>query len=72
MFLSKVLFILPPPGVVSPIHEGGVLIFTWMGLSGNYGLVENEWIVWCDVPFSQKRSIMINDRLIRISLVTLK
>jgi hypothetical protein len=71
MLFPEVLFI-PQPGIISAVHEHSVSIFTWVGLRSANRVTEYDAVLQFDVSPSQKFSIMVDDRLVRIGIVTLK
>lgn len=72
MLLVKVLLIPLPPRVISAVDEYCVPIVTRMGLRSQDGLVKCETFFRLVVSFSQSGSIMVDDGLVRICLITLK
>jgi hypothetical protein len=71
MLFPEVLLI-PPPRIISAVLEYSVLIFTWVRLRGANRVIEYDTILHFDVSPSQECSIMVDDRLVRIGVVTLK
>jgi hypothetical protein len=71
MLHPEVLFV-PPPRIISAIHEHSVLILAWMGLGSENSFIAYDTILRFDMSSSQKPSIMVDYCFVRVGVISLK
>lgn len=66
------IFSVSSSGITSTIHEHSVLIVAWMRLSSEYRFTEYDAVLVLDLSPPQVSYIVVDDRLIRISVISLE